>query len=114
MPAATRCHAGILVTSRPSNRTRPLVGSIRPQIIPTSVVLPAPLGPMTARISPLFDTDGDVLDRAQTAEASPESDRLEERRGHGSHGAIFARTVPMIPSGKKSTSTSSAPPTTNR
>ena len=36
------------------------------------------------------------------------------QRTHGSHGASFARTVPMMPCGKKSTSTSSAPPTTNR
>ena len=31
---------------------------------------------------------------------------------HGSHGASFARTAPMMPCGKKSTSTSNAPPTT--
>ena len=33
---------------------------------------------------------------------------------HGSHGASFARTAPMMPRGKKSTSASSAPPTTKR
>ena len=52
MPSATRSQAGSRVMSRPRNSTRPDVGRSRPQSMLTSVVLPAPFGPMRARISP--------------------------------------------------------------
>ena len=52
MPAPARRQAGIAVMSRPSKRTLPALGRSRPQIMPTSVVLPAPFGPITARTSP--------------------------------------------------------------
>ena len=48
MPASARRHAGVRVMSRPSKRIRPALGRTRPQTMPTSVVLPAPFGPMIA------------------------------------------------------------------
>ena len=52
MPTPTRWCGGIAVMSRPSNRIRPAVGGKKPLIRLKNVVLPAPLGPMTARSSP--------------------------------------------------------------
>src|ERR1039458_1522729 len=39
-------------TSRPSTRTLPEVGRLRPSIISNVVVFPAPLGPSTPKVSP--------------------------------------------------------------
>ena len=44
--------AGSPATSRPISSMRPAVGLISPESMLTSVVLPAPLGPMTACSSP--------------------------------------------------------------
>ena len=46
-----RC-AGVASTSVPSIAIAPLVGRIRPEITRISVVLPAPLGPITPTASP--------------------------------------------------------------
>ena len=47
-----RCQARCRVTSRAWKKIRPEVGAMRPLIKLTKVVLPAPLGPIMARISP--------------------------------------------------------------
>ncbi len=52
MPRLTRWCGGMSVMSLPSKTIMPAVGSTRPQTRLTKVVLPAPLGPMMARISP--------------------------------------------------------------
>ena len=52
MPRRTRRQARSAVTSSPLKVMVPLDGRSRPEIMPTSVVLPAPLGPITALISP--------------------------------------------------------------
>src|SRR6516164_11694471 len=41
----------MLVMSAPSNKILPAVGRLRPEMRLNSVVLPAPFGPMTLRIS---------------------------------------------------------------
>src|SRR2546428_484151 len=51
-PRPRRAVRGKRVISRPWKITRPEVGGIRPQIMLTNVVFPAPLGPMIALISP--------------------------------------------------------------
>src|SRR3972149_4275892 len=51
-PRRARRGAGRAGMSRPSKKIRPSSESIPPVNWPTSVVLPAPLGPMSARISP--------------------------------------------------------------
>ena len=51
-PRRTRCQAGIAVTSRPSWTTRPASGNSSPLSTLNSVVLPAPFGPMMAKVSP--------------------------------------------------------------
>ena len=43
-----------MVFEKPSTRTRPLPGLTIPQMMLISVVLPAPLGPSRAKISPLW------------------------------------------------------------
>ena len=71
--------------SSPSKMIVPDVGAMRPQIRLTKVVLPAPFGPMMARISPGRSVEVDVLDRL----AGRRSSRLKSLRGqqrrHGSH-----------------------------
>src|SRR5258705_6300132 len=52
MPTLARTSSGRSVTSRPSTRARPSVGSIRAVNNRTVVVLPAPLGPSRPRTSP--------------------------------------------------------------
>ena len=51
-PAARRCQLLSSVTSRSLKKMRPEDGRMRPLIMLARVVLPAPFGPMTARISP--------------------------------------------------------------
>jgi hypothetical protein len=53
MPARARSRVGIRVTSFPPKRILPVLGLATPEIMFTSVDLPAPLGPMTATSSPL-------------------------------------------------------------
>ena len=52
MPRRERACGGIAVTSDPPNSMRPLVGATSPVIKLNKVVLPAPLGPITANASP--------------------------------------------------------------
>ena len=51
-PRRTRRSMGMRVTSTPSSSTRPPSGRSSPLNWPISVVLPAPLGPITACSSP--------------------------------------------------------------
>ena len=48
MPARAISWVGLRVTSRPSNRTAPRRGRVRPRIERSIVVLPAPFGPSSA------------------------------------------------------------------
>jgi hypothetical protein len=50
--SSVRKRSGRAEMSRPSRRTRPLLGRVRPPIKPSSVVLPEPLGPRSAVIRP--------------------------------------------------------------
>ena len=58
MPRRDRACGGIDVMSEPSNSIRPVVGAASPVIRLNRVVLPAPLGPITASASP--PSDGEV------------------------------------------------------
>src|SRR5207249_9603449 len=55
-----RC-GGSPVMSSPANRMRPLVGRSTPVMQLKSVDLPAPLGPMMARISPVWIATSTLL-----------------------------------------------------
>ena len=74
-----------------------------------SVVLPAPFGPITAKISPLRDLASDAIDRDQPAKALRDAGDGEERaherssrRRRASHG--------QMPSGSAITTTSRQTP----
>ena len=62
MPISTRLCAGIWSMGWPSKRMRPRLGMSVPQIILSSVLLPAPLAPMQANISPWLDLQVDVVE----------------------------------------------------
>ena len=53
--------------SAPSNSTRPVLGVVNPAMIVNSVVLPAPLGP----ISPVMLPAGTPIDASATASNPP-------------------------------------------
>ena len=98
MPRHTRRAGSRLVTSSPSNMMRPELGVRNPLIRLKNVVLPAPLGPITARSSP-GSTD---IDTSLTAT------RLPNRRETFStckqaHDADLRRMMPSTPRGKNST-----------
>src|SRR6056297_789139 len=61
-----RCRVGKAVTSWPKNSTRPASGARPPHICAIRVDLPAPLGPITAWISPGF-SDSEISREACTA-----------------------------------------------
>ena len=52
--------------------TRPEEGAISPETRRKNVVLPAPLGPMIERSSPLRTAEGDIVHRHQAAEGAGE------------------------------------------
>src|SRR5579872_7033453 len=52
MPMRQRCAGGARVISRPAKSTRPPSGATLPLMMPNSVVLPAPFGPMMPSASP--------------------------------------------------------------
>ncbi len=52
MPSRERACGAMAVMSAPSNTMRPLLGATSPVIRLNKVVLPAPLGPITASASP--------------------------------------------------------------
>ena len=59
----SRLFGGAAVTSRPSSRTVPWVGSSKPAIIRIVVVLPQPDGPSMEKNSPFADGQVDAADR---------------------------------------------------
>ena len=80
--------------ARRRSRSCRSVGAMRPQIRLTKVVLPAPFGPMIARISPGMQGEIDHVDRLQAAEGLAQSPRGREERCHGSHLSHRSRTRP--------------------
>ena len=82
---------------------------MRPLIMLARVVLPAPFGPMTARISPLGRLRSDVFDGLDAAEVPAE--RLGPKQDHGRAPLHAWRNVPMIPLGKAMISTTRMMPT---
>ena len=64
--------------SRPSKRMLPASGAISPASWLTSVVLPAPLGPMTACTSPGTTVEVDAIGGGEAAEPLHEAGDLEE------------------------------------
>ena len=74
-----RC-GGSPATSSPFRKMRPLVGRSTPVTQLKKVLLPAPLGPMMARISPRGTVMLDVVDGGEAAEAHGRGRRCEELR----------------------------------
>jgi len=66
-PLRQRCSGGKWVMSSPANTTRPPSGGTVPVAMPNSVVLPAPLGPISAVMRPR----GAVSDTPLTASRPP-------------------------------------------
>ncbi len=62
-PTSRRAARKSVTTSWPPTRTCPPVGRVMPQTVEISVVLPAPFGPRSARISP-SRTDSDTASSA--------------------------------------------------
>ena len=89
----------------PANRISPAVGLTVPVITLNSVVLPAPLGPMTARTSPSSTRHGDLVERDQGAVASRHAVELEQRhvQGLGAARTPHRRVVasPQMPFGRE-------------
>ena len=69
MPFCEMRSGGRPVMSSPLNRMRPEVGRSTPVRQLKKVLLPAPFGPMMARISPRWIVEIDVVERGQSAEA---------------------------------------------
>ena len=55
----------------------PAVGRWKPQRTFTSVVLPAPFGPIRPRISPCAERDVDAVERLHALEVNGDAERLE-------------------------------------
>ena len=71
------------VISSPLNRMRPEVGASTPVRQLKNVLLPAPFGPIIARISSAVDLEIDVVDRGEAAKAA----RQPFRAQHGAYRA---------------------------
>ena len=82
-PRADRAWTGRRVTSAPAKRMRPASGCSSPASWATSVVLPAPLGPITAWISPGSHREAHAVGGDDAAEPLGQPFRLEERLSHG-------------------------------
>ncbi len=79
IPSPTRLCAGIRVMSTPSKKTVPAEGRCAPAITRSSVVLPAPLAPTRARVSPsstLSDTPRTAFNSPYCASTARTSSRL--------------------------------------
>ncbi len=86
--------AGSPVMSSPAKRTLPTVGFTTPVMRWNSVVLPAPLGPMTARISPLDDLHVDVVDGDEGAVALRQAVEVDQGSADARSTALSACLVP--------------------
>ena len=86
MPFCEMRLGGRPVMFSPLNRMRPEVGRMTPVRQLKNVLLPAPLGPMMARISPRPDLEIDAVERGEAAEAhgqrlgAQDGARLPDRR----------------------------------
>ena len=63
----------------PAKAIEPWSGASTPAIMLNSVVLPAPFGPMTAKIAPCGDPEAHIVDREQAAEALADAVDCEQR-----------------------------------
>ena len=82
MPLREMRSGGSPVMSSPLNRMRPEVGRSTPVRQLKNVLLPAPFGPMMARISPRADLEVDVVERGQSAEADGQALGAQHRDRH--------------------------------
>ena len=69
------------MTSAPWSRTRPAVGSSKPAIIRSVVVLPEPDGPSIEKNSPSRDVEVDPVDRDDDVAVALDARRLEPDGG---------------------------------
>ncbi len=90
-------------------RIEPDVGAIWPLIMLKQVVLPAPLGPMSASISPGSSENDTLLDREKAAIGFAEPLDAERR-----HRRALGRSAPTSPRGNSSTSATMSAPLTRR
>ena len=74
----------------PQKEIVPASGANDPAIMLNKVVLPAPFGPITAKISPGFTSRVDAIDREQAAEAFGHAVDLEQSR-HGARSSLRRR-----------------------
>ena len=91
--ASGSTHAPGPATVSPAIRTAPASGRSNPAIMRSSVVLPEPLGPSTARKPPSSEPQVDAVDRAPVAERADEAVGLD--RG-GRAAAAASRSVRSV------------------
>ena len=77
------------LTTRPSMRISPALGSSKPAIMRSVVVLPQPDGPTSTTNSPSSMVEADVAHRDDAAECLAQADELDA--GHG-----YLRTMPKL------------------
>ena len=82
MPSSVIWCASARPASAPSKRTCPAVGRYTPVSTLKQVVLPAPLGPISPRISPWLDVEADVVEGGHAAEAQGDRVDLEQALRH--------------------------------
>ena len=80
MPRSTIVAAGSAPIGRPSKRTASAALRMTPAMERRSVVLPAPLAPMIATVSPALERDVDAEQRLEVAVEGRQAPGLEE--GH--------------------------------
>ena len=86
---------GSPVMFSPLNRMRPEVGRSTPVRQLKKVLLPAPFGPMMARISPRANFEIDVVERGQSAESDGETLRAQQRGGCAIPAAAAGKVASM-------------------
>ena len=92
MPLAMISWAGYLARSSPSSRIWPVCGLTRPLIELRVVLLPAPLPPMRATISPCADLEADPAQGVDAAVVRVDVlDREDRRRGRVHQASVPAR-----------------------
>ena len=74
----------------PNSRTSPLLGPMRPLIVRSVVVLPAPLLPMSATISPSRTTSDTLLQRVDASVEDVDLAQLDDRRRVRRRGGAVA------------------------
>ena len=108
----------------PRNKTLPALGDRSPDSILIKVVLPAPLGPMTACSSPTLDIERYVVDCGESAKILGQSAHLENRFNHSRsslaefeslrrNNRLWRSNKPANPSGRASTTTTIKLPIAN-